>query len=86
MIENGEEQLKDLKRLLANVRKYTESEELTAEMLNDLVDKILVYAPDKSDVHRKQKSRFTTMLSASLTCLLPKKTIVSSFTVEPRAQ
>ena len=55
LIENGEEQLKDLKRLLANVRKYTDPEELTAEMLNDLVDKILVHAPDKSDGHRKQK-------------------------------
>ena len=55
LIENGEEQLKDLKRLLANVRKYTDPEELTAEMLNDLVDKILVHAPDKSSGHRKQK-------------------------------
>ena len=55
LIENGEEHLKDLKRLLANVRKYTDPEELTAEMLNDLVDKILVHAPDKSSGHRKQK-------------------------------
>ena len=55
LIKNGEEQLKDLKRLLANVRKYTDPEELTAEMLNDLVDKILVHAPDKSSGHRKQK-------------------------------
>ena len=55
MIENGEEELKDLKQFLANVRKYTDPEELTAEMLNDLVDKILVHAPDKSDGHRKQK-------------------------------
>ncbi len=55
LIENGEEQLKDLKQLLANVRKYTDPEELTAEMLNDLVDKILVHAPDKSSGHRKQK-------------------------------
>ena len=44
-----------MKRLLANVRKYTDPEELTAEMLNDLVDKILVHAPDKSSGHRKQK-------------------------------
>ncbi len=52
---SGEEQYKDLKRLLANVRKYTDPQELTAEMLNDLVDKILVHAPDKSSGHRKQK-------------------------------
>ncbi len=52
---SGEEQYKGLKRLLANVRKYTDPQELTAEMLNDLVDKILVHAPDKSSGHRKQK-------------------------------
>ena len=54
-VENGEEQAKDLKQLLVNVRKYTDPEELTPEMLNDLVDKILVHAPDKSSGHRKQK-------------------------------
>ncbi|MBR5322205.1 MAG: recombinase family protein [Clostridia bacterium] len=55
LIENGEEQVKDLKQLLANVRKYTDPDELTSEMLNDLVDKILVHAPDKSTGHRTQK-------------------------------
>ena len=55
LVENGEEQVKDLKQLLVNVRKYTDPEELTPEMLNDLVDKILVHAPDKSSGHRKQK-------------------------------
>ena len=55
LIENGEEQAKDLKQLFANVRKYTDPEELTPEMLNDLVDKIVVHAPDKSSGHRTQK-------------------------------
>ena len=55
LIENGEKQAKDLKHLLANVRKYTDPEELTPEMLNDLVDKILVHAPDKSSGHRTQR-------------------------------
>ena len=55
LIENGETQTKDLKQLLANVRKYTDPQELTAQMVNDLVDKIVVYAPDKSSGHRKQK-------------------------------
>ena len=55
LVENGEEQVKDLKQLLVNVRKYTDPEELTPEMLNDLVDKILVHAPDKSSGHRTQK-------------------------------
>ena len=55
LIENGETQTKDLKQLLANVRKYTDPQELTAQMVNDLVDKIIVHAPDKSSGHRKQK-------------------------------
>ena len=53
LIENGE--TKDLKQLLANVRKYTDPQELIAQMVNDLVDKIIVHAPDKSSGHRKQK-------------------------------
>ena len=55
LIENGETQTKDLKQLLVNVRKYTDPKELTAQMVNDLVDKIIVHAPDKSSGHRKQK-------------------------------
>ena len=55
LIENGETQTKDLKQLLVNVRKYTDPQELTAQMVNDLVDKIIVHAPDKSSGHRKQK-------------------------------
>ena len=41
--------------LLIKVRTYTDPEELISEMLNDLVDKIIVHAPDKSSGHRKQK-------------------------------
>ena len=55
LVENGEAQVKDLKQLLTNVRQYTDPEELTPEMLNDLVDKIVVHAPDKSSGHRTQK-------------------------------
>ena len=55
LIENGETQTKDLKQLLVNVRKYTDPQELTAQMVNDLVDKIIVHAPDKSSGYRKQK-------------------------------
>ena len=55
LIENGETKTKDFKQLLVNVRKYTDPQELTSELLNDLVDKIIVHAPDKSSGHRKQK-------------------------------
>lgn len=44
-----------MQQFLKNVRKYTDPDELTAEILNDLVDKIIVHAPDKSSGHRKQK-------------------------------
>lgn len=40
---------------MKTVRKYTDPEKLTEEILNDLVDKIVIRIPDKSSVHRKQK-------------------------------
>lgn len=55
LIDSGEQEQYDLQQFLKNVRKYTDPEELTAEILNDLVDKIVVHAPDKSSGHRKQK-------------------------------
>ena len=55
LIEDGEQNEVDLQEFLKNVRKYTDPAELTAELLNDLVDKIVVHAPDKSSGHRKQK-------------------------------
>lgn len=54
-IDSGEQGEYDLKEFLKNVRKYTDPQELTSELLNDLVDKIIVHAPDKSSGHRKQK-------------------------------
>lgn len=55
LIDNGEQNEVDLQKFLRNVRKYTDPKELTAEILNDLVDKIVIYAPVKSSGHRKQK-------------------------------
>lgn len=55
LIDSGEQSEYDLQSFLKNVRKYTDPQELTAELLNDLVDKIIVHAPDKSSGHRKQK-------------------------------
>lgn len=55
LINEGEQERYDLNKLLKNVRKYTDPEELTAEMVNELIDKIIVHAPDKSSGHRKQK-------------------------------
>ncbi len=55
LIDDGEQKAHDLRQFLKSVRKYTDPEELTAEMLNELVDKIVVHAPDKSSGHRRQK-------------------------------
>ena len=55
LIDSDEQEQHDFQQFLKNVRKYTDPEELTAEILNDLVDKIVVHVPDKSSGHRKQK-------------------------------
>ena len=55
LIEDDNQQQYDLQQFLKNVRKYTDPEELTAEMVNTLIDRIEVHAPDKSSGKRKQK-------------------------------
>ena len=45
----------NIKSFLKCVRKYTEPCELTPDMLHELVEKIIVYAPDKSSGHRTQQ-------------------------------
>lgn len=55
LIDTGEQNELDLYQFLENVRKYTDPKELTAELLNDLVEKIVIHAPDKSSGKRKQK-------------------------------
>lgn len=55
LVDEGEQERYDLNQFLKNVRKYTDPETLTAEMVNELIDKIIVHAPDKSSGHRKQK-------------------------------
>ena len=55
LIEDGEHEARDLQQFLKNVQKYTDPEELTAEMLNEMVGKIIVHAPEKSNGYRRQK-------------------------------
>lgn len=54
LIDSGEQSEFDLQQFLVNVRRYTAPEELTAELLNDLIDRIVIHAPDRSSGHRKQ--------------------------------
>lgn len=55
MVDTCEEQSLNIKSFLKCVRKYTEPCELTPDMLHELVEKIIVYAPDKSSGHRTQQ-------------------------------
>ena len=45
----------NVQEFLKIVRKYTEPSELTPEMLRELVEKVVVHAPDKSSGHRVQR-------------------------------
>jgi len=45
----------DIDRFLKTVRKYTAPSELTPMLVRELVDKIIVHAPDKSSGHRVQR-------------------------------
>ncbi len=55
LIDNDNQQQYELQQFLKNVRKYTDPEELTAEMVNTLIDRIEIHASDKSSGKRKQK-------------------------------
>ena len=58
LIDRGKQEQYDLQQFLKNVRKFTGSKELTAEILNDLVDKTVIHVPDKSSGRSKQKIKF----------------------------
>jgi len=50
-----EQKTLDLNRFLAQVRKHTRVEELTPTLLNELVERIEIHAPDKSSGKRTQE-------------------------------
>ena len=54
-VDAFEEKDLNIKSFLKCVRKYTEPCELTPDILHELVEKIIVYAPDKSSGHRTQQ-------------------------------
>ena len=55
IIEEKEQKSADTSQFLEIVRKYTEITELTPEIMHELVEKIVVHAPDKSSGHRIQQ-------------------------------
>lgn len=54
-LEQAEEKTNGAERFLRLVRRYTEVEELTPEIVNEFIERIEVHAPDKSSGHRQQK-------------------------------
>lgn len=54
-IEHREEQADNIERFIEKVRKYIDLQELTPTVLNDLVKRVYVHAPQKVDGHRTQE-------------------------------
>ena len=54
-IDNAENKATDLTQFISNVKKYTEITELTPEILNELIDKIIVHQAEKIDGKKVQE-------------------------------
>lgn len=54
-IENTEKKDNDITQFISNVKKYTEITELTPEILNELIEKILVHQTEKIDGKKVQE-------------------------------
>ena len=48
-IENTEKKDTDVTQFILNVKKYTEIDQLTAEILNELIEKIIIHQQEKID-------------------------------------
>ena len=54
-VENEEEMDENMDSFLEVVHRYIDVPELTPTIVNEYINKIIVYAPDKSSGHRQQK-------------------------------
>ena len=54
-IETAEQRASDVKSFLTAVRKNEHITVLTPEIVHELIEKIVIHAPDKSSGHRTQK-------------------------------
>lgn len=54
-IDNTEKKTTDLTQFISNVKKYTEITELTPEILNELIEKILIHQAEKIDGKKVQE-------------------------------
>lgn len=54
-LSESEETINNVEYFLNIVRQYTDISELSARVVNDLIDQIVIHAPDKSSGHRTQQ-------------------------------
>ena len=54
-IETAEQKSADVTAFIQVVQKYEHITELTPEIIHELIEKIVVHAPDKSSGHRTQE-------------------------------
>ena len=54
-IEMSEQKSSDVNAFIKAVQKYEHITELTPEIMHELIEKIIVHAPDKSSGHRTQE-------------------------------
>ncbi len=54
-IETTEQKSADTSQFIKVVKQYERITELTPEIMHELIEKIVVHAPDKSSGHREQK-------------------------------
>ena len=54
-LQDADDKMLGVQHFLKAVRKYTQPEKLTPAMLRELVEKVVVYAPDKSSGNRVQR-------------------------------
>lgn len=54
-IETAEQKCADVNSFIKVVQKYEHITDLTPEIMHELIEKIIVHAPDKSDGHRTQQ-------------------------------
>ena len=54
-IDTREQKTEDISNFMNIVRKYEQITELTPEIMNEMIERIEVHAPDKSSGHREQQ-------------------------------
>lgn len=69
-IETKEQKTADTMQFIDIVRKYMTITELTPEIMHELIEKIVVHAPDKSSGHRTQKIEIFYRFNAAVSSVI----------------